>query len=152
MQFRPAMKNTSCFGKTIALSLSLIAVAILAQNCGSSDSATAPGTASPGSPATRQTSPLPLGPSYRSLSQNIFTPKCLSCHSGPNPSGNTNFTSYDALVHNPRHTDLVTPGKPENSHLYEVLQNDEMPPNGPPLSQQEIQAVSDWISSGAQNN
>jgi len=76
----------------------------------------------------------------------------VSCHGGAHPSGKTDLSGYDQLVHNTQHTDLVTPGKPENSHLYEMVQNGEMPPGGPALSTTEVQAVSDWITAGAPNN
>ncbi|MFL5815803.1 MAG: c-type cytochrome domain-containing protein [Bdellovibrionia bacterium] len=123
----------------------------LLQNCGSSNNGSTD-VASPGAPATRQASATPLTASFNSLSQNIFTPKCLSCHNSTQPLGNVDFTSYDSLVHNTRHMDVVVAGKPEDSHLYEVLKSGEMPMNAPALSAEEIQAVSDWIAQGAQNN
>ncbi len=144
LHLRPTMTNA--LGKA-AVALGLV---IIIQSCGASNSPDSSGA--PGSPSTRQASPQPLGPSFTSLSQNIFTPKCVTCHSGSNPPGNTDLSQYETIVHNSRHADLVVPGKPENSHLFEVLHSGEMPPNGPALSAEEIQAVSGWISGGALNN
>jgi mono/diheme cytochrome c family protein len=139
--------------KSILLALALSLTFAVISSCGSSsDNNSGAGTASPGSPATRQASATPLTASFNSLSQNIFTPKCLSCHNSTQPSGNVDFTTYDSLVHNTRHMDVVIAGKPEDSHLYEVLKSGEMPMNSPALSAAEIQAVSDWITQGAQNN
>jgi mono/diheme cytochrome c family protein len=141
--------------KSILLAIALPLTLALSQSCGSSSNGSSD-SASPnnssGAPATRQASPLPLSASYNSLNQNIFSPKCLSCHNSAQPSGNVDFTSYDSLVHNTHHADVVVAGKPEDSHLYVVVKSGEMPMNASALSAAEVQAISDWITQGAQNN
>src|SRR5581483_12022391 len=41
---------------------------------------------------------LPLGPTFASLNQNIFKPKCVSCHSGAAPSGGIDLSSYASII------------------------------------------------------
>jgi mono/diheme cytochrome c family protein len=154
------MRNRFILPRTIHLGTIACAIALFAaplfmlEGCGTSsenpgDTTNAP---SSGAPATRQASPIPLSASFRSLNQNIFSQKCVSCHNSTTASGQVDFTSFDSLVHNPKHSDVVVAGKPDESHLYEVLKTGEMPPNGTALSAAEIQAVSDWITQGAQDN
>ena len=48
----------------------------------------------------------------------------------------------------------VVAGDPASSTLYKELSAGKMPPapKYPPLTAEELQAVSDWIAAGAQNN
>jgi hypothetical protein len=105
-----------------------------------------------GAPATRQASPLPLGPTYASIFQNIITPKCLSCHSGTEISGNVDLSSYDLLVHSTFKPNLVVAGQADNSLFFQVVKSGQMPRNGTPLSLNELTAIQTWINDGAQNN
>jgi hypothetical protein len=75
----------------------------------------------------------------------------VSCHNASNPSGNTDLSSYNSIVNNPSHADLVAAGHPENSHLYEMTESGQMPPTGA-LSAAEVDAIKTWIANGAQNN
>jgi len=51
--------------------------------------------------------------------------------------------------------DRVTPGNPDDSYLIMKLEGDpritldQMPKNGPPLSQAEIDVIREWIQRGA---
>src|ERR1700692_4184096 len=59
--------------------------------------------------------------------QAIFATKCYECH-GPKverPKGGVSLHDLRQLATN---ADLVAPAKPEKSALWEVIQNDEMPP------------------------
>ena len=102
-----------------------------------------------------------------SIQTNIFDAKCIKCHAGAGApqglmldSGN----SFDMLVGMPSSEDssldLVTPSDADNSYIVvKIVESDpqrlgaRMPQDGPPyLSDEEIQAIRDWITAGATNN
>lgn len=111
---------------------------------------------------------------YSSLSASIFVPRCASasCHGGgpPPPSGVPvsldTAVGLSQLVSIPSvqaPLKLVEPGQPERSYLVNKLRatgasvgglGDRMPPTyvGDALTEEEIQAVEAWISSGAPND
>jgi hypothetical protein len=82
-------------------------------------------------------------PTYTELSTNIFEPKCLSCHA----TGVTNLSSLDSLMASGK----VVAGNAEASILYQQVKTGAMPSNGAPLATEELQAIYDWITSGASN-
>jgi mono/diheme cytochrome c family protein/uncharacterized membrane protein len=81
--------------------------------------------------------------------QAIFAAKCFECH-GPQvrrPKGGVSLHDLRQLATN---ADLVDPARPEKSGLWEVIQNDEMPPSyarAGPLSAQEKETIRSWIGS-----
>lgn len=88
--------------------------------------------------------PNPYG--FNWINQNIFQTKCTHCHSGPNPRSGYDMSTYEGIMA------LVHPTDPENSLLYMMLEWEEMPPKGPPLTTHELQCIADWIRSGAAND
>jgi mono/diheme cytochrome c family protein len=78
---------------------------------------------------------------FDTLSAQLFTPKCLTCHNG---GTQPNLTSYVALMAG---ADVVV-GDPLQSKLYTLMANQTMPPSGG-LSSDEIQEVYTWIENGA---
>ncbi len=120
----------------------------LAAACNSTEYKTAP----PGANGAGTASPTPgsLEPptqtvTYQQVHQQIFQPKCISCHS----SGHPNLSAYSAFALDGEH---IVPGNPEQSEIYEMVENGQMPRNGPPLTQAELDLVYRWIEQGAQNN
>jgi len=113
-------------------------------------------------------------PTYSSISASILVPRCATaaCHGGgpPPPSGVP--VSLDAavgwsqLVQVPSvqaPLDLVEPGRPDRSYLVNKLRanpssvgglGERMPPTyaGDALTEEEIQSIEAWISSGAPND
>src|ERR1700736_2584774 len=81
--------------------------------------------------------------------QAIFAAKCSECH-GPQlqqPKGGVSLHDLRQLAAN---SNLVVPARPEKSALWEVIQNNEMPPSyarAGPLSEQEKEAIRAWIGS-----
>jgi hypothetical protein len=106
-----------------------------------------------------------IQPTLESIQNNVFTPICSGCHSGPTsgvlPSG-MDLTEVTASFNNlvsiaslevPA-LRRVNPGDPANSYLIQKLEGthavgDQMPSGGPPLSQNTIDAMRDWIQQGA---
>lgn len=91
--------------------------------------------------AQNQTS---VQPTFSSISENIFTPKCASCHS---PSGPMPVTNYNYLIS----SGWVVPDNLNNSTLYQAVKNGTMPPSGA-LAQSDVDTIGQWITDGAQNN
>ena len=111
---------------------------------------------------------IPLEPRLASISAVILVPRCASsaCHGGTGSVPIDLTTPQAALagmVNAPStQTDellVVAPFAPEQSYLMLRLRGlqagaDTMPPSwgGEPLSDEEIAAISDWISNGAQDD
>ncbi len=82
----------------------------------------------------------------------IFKAKCLDCHGPdlPRPKGKFGYVlDLKRVVENP---DYVVKGDPENSDLYTLIRDDEMPGEDadvPPLTDQEKAIVKRWIEIGA---
>lgn len=104
----------------------------------------------------------PLEPRIESIQDHVFTPHCVSCHSGATARNGLRLddaqTSYDNLV-NVRATEFpalfrVEPGNPDDSYLIHKLEGtqevgDRMPLGQPPLSAETIAVIRDWITQGA---
>jgi uncharacterized membrane protein len=84
--------------------------------------------------------------------RDIFEAKCLDCHGPelPRPKGKFGYVlDLARMAENPEY---VTRGKPEESELYKMVFNDEMPgedANVPGLTPEEKEAVKHWIEIGA---
>lgn len=95
-------------------------------------------TAPPAAPTTT------LEPKFSGISANIFTNKCLGCHSAAKAFGGVNLSTYTSTKN------YVVNGVPDSSALYTALL-----PGGAmsgKATQAEIGVIRDWILAGAQNN
>lgn len=82
----------------------------------------------------------------------VFQAKCAECH-GPQvrkPKGKFGYVlDLKKLAADP---DKVVPGKSEDSQLWQLVQDDEMPPEeakAGPLTKEQKQIIHDWIEAGA---
>lgn len=82
----------------------------------------------------------------------VFQAKCAECH-GPQvrkPKGKFGYVlDLKKLAADP---DKVVPGKPEDSQLWQLVQDEEMPPEeakAGPLAKEQKQIIHDWIAAGA---
>ena len=88
---------------------------------------------------------------FRTQVAPILQQHCLRCHSDGKSSGELSLTNGMSLVEQ----DLVSPGKPDQSRLIEVLtpatvgKRAQMPKEGPSLTAKEIDILRDWIRDGA---
>lgn len=106
--------------------------------------------------------PRPDGPvSFSSEIQPIFNARCAvpGCHVQPSPTGNCDLTagqSYANIVNVPTQIYVpgvrVTPGDPDNSVLYQLVEMGTMPANGGALQPSQITLIRKWIEEGAESN
>lgn len=102
---------------------------------------------------------------FRGHVQPIFDARCAlpTCHAGDAPQEGLSLEegrAYDAIfLRLPAHHDehfLVDPFDPNASHLYlKILgleEGEQMPLGGPPLTEEQTQAIRDWIAEGAAEN
>jgi mono/diheme cytochrome c family protein len=83
----------------------------------------------------------------------IFEAKCNACHGS---MGGWGGTTYESVINSGNNSPVVIPGDIENSLLAQKIQGTHaegsiMPPGGK-LPEVEIQAILDWIASGAPEN
>lgn len=131
--------------------LVVLAVAAQAAGCGSGDRA-AGGTA-PGDSM--------LVASFDSIQANVFTPQCVTCHTGASAPQGLRLdadNSYDLLVgvrsNQQPSLERVDPGNPDASYLIRKLEGtaatgEQMPLDLPPLPQSDINVIRQWIAEGA---
>jgi len=85
----------------------------------------------------------------------IFSAKCSGCH-GPNlPKPRGGFGYVLDLARVAANPEMVVPGTPEESELWELIRRREMPPdNAPtgPLSDEQKEVIRAWIAAGAPAN
>lgn len=87
-------------------------------------------------------------PTFASINTNILSTKCVSCHSTNNKSGGYSYSTYADTLRS------VTAGNPGASRLYTSTSgnNPSMPTGSIKLTNAETDAISTWITNGAQNN
>ncbi len=113
----------------------------------------APNTGADSGPPTRNE----LAPNWESLSQNIFYPKCTSCH---NPNGEAKFLDlstrqawFEGRDRDFGGLTLLDFENPSESYVMKVINDpfEPMPPaysNIPVLSAEEKDAIEEWIRRG----
>lgn len=108
------------------------------------------------------TTPVVIGPTLDQIQAVVFTPMCVSCHSGAVPDGGLNLvnadTSHAQLVGVPSSQQAgatrVIVMDPNNSYLIQKLEGApgiagvQMPPGGA-VQQSDIDEIRQWITDGA---
>lgn len=88
--------------------------------------------------------PGQLEPKFSSLQVRLFNTKCVSCHNPANMNGNTDLSTY-AGVRASVNANRLVPSVERAGVNY-------MPRNGARLSTEEINAMKQWITNGANND
>lgn len=94
---------------------------------------------------------VPAGTSTVSFSQDvlpIFEEYCTRCHGETRQRGGVALNDYAAV----QASDVIVAQDSAKSLLVRVLVSGEMPDDGPALSAELIQTISDWIDAGAPEN
>jgi len=136
--------------RALARCATLVACAVAAVSCGSGDgSGTGAG---------------PLTPTFSSIQANVFTPICVTCHSGASAPHGLRLdggNAYALLVGVPSDEEpailRVKPNDPNNSYLVQKIQGtaasgERMPAGMPALPQATIDTIRQWITNGATND
>lgn len=79
----------------------------------------------------------------------LLSKHCLECHDASNRKGELDLSSKLAAFKGGESGRVIVEGKSRESHLYEVVQDDEMPANRDPLSDDEKQLLKKWLDEGA---
>ena len=76
-----------------------------------------------------------------------LTAKCAlaGCHVADGPHG-LDFRTYESFIAGGEHGPVFIPGNAEESEVIEEIVSGNMPLNGPPLPDAEIQLFRDWIN------
>ncbi|MFS4459245.1 c-type cytochrome domain-containing protein [Bdellovibrio sp. HCB2-146] len=86
-------------------------------------------------------------PTFKYISSEILTPKCVSCHNATTRNGGYAFDTYTAVLR------AVDKSRPTDSDLYKEPEDGSMPPRpGTPLTSEQLRLILTWIQNGAQNN
>lgn len=81
---------------------------------------------------------------FANVTSGLFSPKCVSCHSGTRPKGMYDVSDYAGTMTN------VVSGSAGSSKLYLVI-TDPMGHKGIAITQGEMDMIRDWINQGALN-
>lgn len=94
---------------------------------------------------------ISLQPTFERDVVPIFTKHCTQCHGREAKKSGLDLRSLASMLQGGESGEpIVTPGKPAESHLFELIDTGTMPPKGKPrLSPQEIQTIRAWIGAGA---
>ncbi|MBE7488427.1 DUF1553 domain-containing protein [bacterium] len=114
------------------------------------------------SPPALAEEPIPIRPidpdqagrvSYSLQIKPLLEAKCVGCHVGARPKGLYDVTSVHNLMQEGGSAGPgVIPGKPDDSSLVQYVRGilqPRMPKEEPPLSEDEVHLIREWIASGA---
>ncbi|HEV3438544.1 MAG TPA: DUF1549 domain-containing protein, partial [Gemmata sp.] len=82
----------------------------------------------------------------------LFEAKCVRCHGEKVRKADLDLRTLDAVFKGGESGEVIVPGKPEKSLLYEKVHGGEMPPaKKDPLSVSELALLQRWITEGAKD-
>ncbi|HMD97795.1 MAG TPA: c-type cytochrome domain-containing protein [Terriglobia bacterium] len=91
-------------------------------------------------------------PTYTAQIAPIFQQSCLACHSATTKMGGLVLDNYEGLMKGGIHSDVIIPGKAEESRMIQMLEGKvqpRMPFGGDPLPPAAIATIKAWIDEGA---
>jgi mono/diheme cytochrome c family protein len=95
--------------------------------------------------------PAPTGFMYSDVKP-IFDARCVGCHGSNDPKGGLRMDSHEAIMKGGEDGAVVVAGKASDSELVHFIDGSKqprMPFKQDPLTDEEIQKISDWIDQGA---
>jgi hypothetical protein len=94
-----------------------------------------------------------MGVSFSGEIAPLIAEKCLGCHGDNNPRGNLNLNTFAGWRQGGNTGALIAPGNANNSLIIAAVTAQDpqvrMPRGQDPLTQEEIQLLSNWINQGA---
>ena len=147
----------------------LSVLAILLSSCAGTSPAAMPATAavSAASPTVAQPPPasptitLPPDPatqapiaqaSFANDVMPIFQATCVKCHGKEQIKAGLDLRTYETTMQGSFKGVVIVPGDAANSFLVQQVVNGKMPKLGQKLTAEQIQIITDWVNTGAQNN
>lgn len=88
----------------------------------------------------------------------ILQNRCVECHGGIDENGEErreallDLRSYDGVMAGSEFGEVIEPGDAEASYLLEMIVEGDMPEEGDPVPEAEIETIRSWITAGAENN
>ena len=87
--------------------------------------------------------------------QPLFRQRCGTCHNPDKKSGGLDLTTYTSAMQGGSSGVVLEPGDASSSYLFKVVNHDEepsMPPDSPPIPEEERLVIRKWIDSGILEN
>src|SRR5260370_20240580 len=78
----------------------------------------------------------------------LLQSRCVKCHGPQKPKAELNLVSLEGMARGSTNGPVVHPGKPDQSTLWQMIQEGKMPPKSP-LPEAERSLVRRWITQGA---
>lgn len=84
----------------------------------------------------------------------ILKASCAGCHNPQKKKGKLDMTTHAGLMKGGAEGPAIVSGKPEKSHLVEMVsgKEPEMPEKGDPLKPEQVALISRWIKEGAKDD
>lgn len=89
-----------------------------------------------------------IQPLFSSIFTEVLEPQCISCHSPSGEYPSIDYSDYLTTLN----TGQVIPGNPGGSGLFIHTRSGNMPKGGAPLTDDQLDAIAEWINRGALNN
>ena len=95
--------------------------------------------------------PVTTGPERQFTAQvaPVLAKHCLACHGPTSRKGGFDLSHRDRLAAGGAGGAAVVAGHADDSPLWQYVEADAMPPDGPPLTEEEKTLLRDWIDAGA---
>ena len=88
-------------------------------------------------------------PQFESAVAPIFQANCVPCHGTRVKMKDLDLSSLDAVMRGSESGPVLTPGKPAESRLLQMVREGKMPMGKPRLADKDIAAIETWIAAGA---
>ncbi len=87
----------------------------------------------------------------------IFRQRCAKCHGAEDEDGvraeaGLMLLTYEQVMAGSEFGTVIEAGDPEKSYLLEMIVEGDMPEEGDPVPEEEIEIIRAWVEAGAPNN
>jgi len=79
----------------------------------------------------------------------IMAKYCFECHGVEHQEAELDLRTVESILAGGESGAAIVPGKPEESILFEMIHDEQMPPEGKMPGANDIERVRQWIASGA---
>ena len=74
---------------------------------------------------------------------------CFECHGVEHKEAELDLRTVESILAGGESGAAIVPGKPEESLLFEMIHDEQMPPEGKMPGADDIERIRQWIASGA---